>query len=119
MPGVLAAVVALSVAFGGIMASDTLFAGMLTNLLHLPMQVYQQHSMGQFINRYSSDIAEIDYVMPYSVRSMANIILQLLSVVIIIVYAAPIFGFIAPVLAILYYAIEVCVCVYIYISGLG
>lgn len=105
--GALAAVSAFAVAFGGILASDRLFLGLLKGLLRYPMQIYQEHSMGQFINRYSSDLAEIDYVVPFTIRSMINVVLQLIVTVVLIMYAVPAFGIIIPVLAILYVFIQV------------
>ncbi|XP_062573234.1 multidrug resistance-associated protein 1-like [Saccostrea cucullata] len=106
MTGSLAAVAAFSMALGGILASDRLFLGLLKHLLNCPMQIFQEHSMGQFINRYSSDIAEIDFIVPFTIRSMVNILLQLASVLGLILYAVPAFGIIIPILVILYYVLQ-------------
>ena len=98
---------ALGTAIGGVVASRSLFSGLLANLLRRPLSFYTVTPMGQVLNRCSEDIAELDYVIPFTLRSVMNCLLQLIGTVGMIVYTTPLAAVPLPVLAVGYFMIQV------------
>ena len=53
------------------------------------MTFYETTPMGAVMNRYSEDVAEIDFVVPFTVRSMVNSVLKALGDFGVIIVTTP------------------------------
>ena len=105
--GLLEAFSAFVVATCGIKASRELFVKLYTNIIRVPMRFYDKTPRGRILNRLSEDIMEIDMVMPFSVRSMVNVILVMGGTLGVIIAFFHLFVIVIPPLAIMYYFIQV------------
>lgn len=94
-------------AMAGVKAAGSCFASLLDALMHWPMTQYDCTPMGQIINRYSQDVAEVDSVVPFSVRSVINCVLAAVGTFSIIVSITPLAACTLPFLAAGYFCIQV------------
>ncbi|XP_055876896.1 multidrug resistance-associated protein 1-like isoform X2 [Biomphalaria glabrata] len=104
--GVLISACSFLTALGGLVASRRLFAQFLNHLLRNKLSFFEQTSQGTILNRCSDDIADLDYAIHFSVRSMLMVILSSLGTAFVIIYSTPwalaLFPFIVPV----YWAVQ-------------
>ena len=101
------AVSAFIMAYGGIVASRHLFMAMTKSVLRFSMGFFDSTPTGRLLNRFSEDVADIDYVMPFTVRSMINTILQTFLTLGIVIYNLPLSASPVPFLGIFYYFVQV------------
>jgi len=78
LSGLVESVGAYCMAKSGIKASRVIFLLLISNVLRLPMSFHDTTPRGRLLNRISDDMADIDYVVPFTLRSMLNVILQAL-----------------------------------------
>lgn len=71
------------------------------------MSFFDTHPKGRVLNRASEDIAEIDYVVPFTFRSMINLILKMIATFGVIIGSLPLFVTVVPPLAVVYYFVQV------------
>lgn len=107
-PGLVTTASAFLMAYGGVVASQVIYAKFLNCIVKSPMQFYEQTPMGRLLNRFSEDIAEVDYAIHFSVRSLMNLVLQCTIILGVIISTTPTFTIIIPPLAIIYIYIQVC-----------
>ena len=107
LSGMLDILAALVVALGGITASTSLYATLVQALLRAPLLFYERTPLGRVLNRVSADVAVVDFVMPFTLRSMVNCSVGLLACVGVIASTTPLFLATLPPLAVLYYFIQV------------
>ena len=105
---------AFIVAAGGIVASTVWHARLVARLLQAPLLFHQVTPLGRIINRLSVDLLDVDYVLPFTVRSMLNATLQLVAIVTVIGATTPMVMATLPILAVVYYFIQVLAHVQIY-----
>lgn len=103
----LEAVSAFLMAICGIKASRKFYLVILNSLLHQPISFHESNPSGRVLNRLSDDMAEIDYVIPFTVRSMINVILQALASFGIIMATLHLFAIVVPPLGIIYFFVQV------------
>ena len=96
-----------SLAVGGILASKTLHNKMLANILRSPMSFFDTTPLGRILNRFSKDIYLIDEIVPRSIRMFIWTFLSVLSTIIVIVIATPIFAVVIVPLGIFYLLVQV------------
>lgn len=96
-----------SLAMASIFASRTLHNRMLANILRSPMSFFDTTPLGRILNRFSKDIYLIDEVVPRSMRMFIWTLLNVLSTIIVIVIATPIFAVVIVPLGILYFLVQV------------
>lgn len=101
---------ALGTAIGGVVASRVLFNNLITAFLHAPMAFFDTNPIGRLLNRCSEDIVELDYVMPFTVRSMVNCVLLIAGTLGVTVYTTHLVAAIIPLPAVGYWAIQVGCC---------
>ena len=99
-----------SLAIGGILASKSLHNRMLANIMRSPMSFFDTTPLGRILNRFSKDIYLIDEVVPRSIRMFIWTFLGVLSTIIVIVIATPIFAVVIVPLGIFYFLVQVRVC---------
>lgn len=71
------------------------------------MSFHHSNPAGRVLNRLSEDVAEIDYVVPFTLRSMINVTLQALASFGIIVATLHLFLIALLPLGIMYYFLQV------------
>ena len=98
---------AFVMAIGGVIASRKFYNHLVHNLLRSPMSFYDQTPMGRIMNRYTADILELDLVVPFTLRSMLNTILQTVSNLGVVIYSTPYFSAVIPVFGIFYFFVQV------------
>ena len=81
---------------------------MLANIMRSPMSFFDTTPLGRILNRFSKDIYLIDEVVPRSIRSFIWTFLSVLSTIIVIVIATPIFAVVIVPLGIFYFLVQVC-----------
>ena len=91
----------------GIKASRVFFYRFFTNIMHQPMSFFDTVPKGRVLNRTSEDIAQVDYVVPFTFRSMINLILKTFSIFGVIVGTVPLFVTVIPPCAVIYYFVQV------------
>lgn len=107
LSGVLESIAAYFMAVSGIRASRVIFLLLISNIFRLPLSYFDRTPQGRVLNILSQDMADIDYVLPFSMRSMLNVILQALASFGIIVANLHLFVVVLLPLGIAYYFIQV------------
>lgn len=92
----------------GVRASLTLHRDLFQSVLRAPLSKFQSTPIGRFISRFSDDIADIDFVMPFTYRSVVNSIIGLILTIAIVGATLPWNLLVAAVLAVPYVFIQVC-----------
>ena len=105
--GALDMISAFTMAFGGIYASAILHLDLLNNILHGPLIFFEQTPMGRILNRFTNDMATIDFVMPFTIRSIINCVLQMTGTLCVIGATTPMCLASVPPLVLLYYIVQV------------
>ena len=96
-----------ALAVAAIFASQRLHDNMLKNIMRSPMSFYDTTPLGRILNRFSKDIYTIDEVIPRSMWSFIFTLLSVISTIIVIVIATPVFAIVIIPLAIFYAIVQV------------
>lgn len=88
-------------------ASLSLHSAMLLAVLRAPLAFFDTTPIGRIMNRFSRDIDTVDSVLPEIFESWITSAFNVLSTVIILCYATPIFIAIAVPLGVLYFFAQV------------
>lgn len=107
LTGLLVMLSAYVMAIGGVIASRKFYRRLLFVLIRSPMSFFDQTPMGRIMNRYTADIIEIDLVVPFTMRSMLNVILQTFSNLGVVIYTTPLFATVLPFFGVVYFIIQV------------
>jgi ABC-type multidrug transport system fused ATPase/permease subunit len=105
--GLLVMICAYSTAVAGVMVSQVFFSKLLLSLLRAPLSLFETTLTGRILNHCSDDITELDLVMPFTLRSMINCVLDLVGKIAVIGYSTPIALAFSLVPAAGYWAIQV------------
>ncbi|KAK7506164.1 hypothetical protein BaRGS_00002276, partial [Batillaria attramentaria] len=106
LQGVLVMACAWGTAVAGVVASRLFFFRLIQALLHCPMWFHEVTPVGRLMNRCCDDVAEIDYVVPFTLRSMANCVLLTIGTLAVIIYTTPLAACPLPFLATGYVLIQ-------------
>ena len=98
---------AFTMACAGARASLVLYARLVAQLFHYPLGFHETQPRGRTLNLLSADTDEVDLVMPFTIRSMINLVLQTALYVGVIVFATPVFVCTLPLLSLMYFVIQV------------
>ena len=96
-----------ALAIGAIFASRILHNKMLVSILRSPMSFFDTTPLGRVLNRFSKDIYTIDETIPRSLRGFLMTFFTVISTVIVIAIATPIFLVVILPLGTLYLLIQV------------
>ena len=103
---------AFALAVGGILASRKLHDSMMNSIMHSPMSFFDTTPLGRILNRFSKDVYTIDETIPRSLRGFIMTAFSVISTLIVILIATPIFVVVIFPLAFLYAFIQVCIYTY-------
>lgn len=95
-----------TMATAAIFASTLLHNEMLDSILRSPMSFFDTTPLGRVLNRFSKDIYTIDETIPSSLRTFLMTLFGVVSTIIVIVIATPIFLAVIVPLAVLYVLIQ-------------
>ncbi|XP_070415544.1 ATP-binding cassette sub-family C member 2 isoform X1 [Equus przewalskii] len=93
--------------YGTTHASNILHKQLLNNILRAPMSFFDTTPIGRIVNRFAGDISTVDDTLPMSLRSWILCFLGIISVLVMICMATPIFVVIIIPLGIVYVAVQI------------
>lgn len=105
--GLLDTVSALINAYAGIRASLVIHERLISRCLCCPLHVYTTTPAGRFINRFSNDMATVDFVLPFTYRSIINSVTNLVLTIAIIAAHMPSFLLVILILAPIFIGVQV------------
>ena len=98
---------AFALAVGGIFASKKLHDAMMKSVMRSPMSFFDTTPLGRILNRFSKDVYTIDETIPRSLRLFIITISSVISTIIVILIATPIFVVVIVPLGFLYAFVQV------------
>ncbi|KAF9285150.1 hypothetical protein BGZ88_009647 [Linnemannia elongata] len=87
-------------------ASVILHENVLARVLRLPMAFFDVTPQGRILNRFSSDIGDIDEVVPESFICLLTCLFNFVGTLMILTFATPAFVFVLPVIGLIYMIIQ-------------
>ncbi|XP_058399729.1 ATP-binding cassette sub-family C member 2 [Diceros bicornis minor] len=93
--------------YGSAHASNILHRQLLNNILRAPMNFFDTTPIGRIVNRFAGDISTVDDTIPTSLRSWILCFLGIISVLVMICMATPIFVVIIIPLGIIYVCVQI------------
>ncbi|XP_058154485.1 ATP-binding cassette sub-family C member 2 isoform X2 [Dasypus novemcinctus] len=105
--GVFVLLANLCCAHGTIHAANILHRKLLNNVLRAPMSFFDTTPSGRIVNRFSGDISTVDDILPGSLRSWLLCFLGIISTLIMICMATPVFILVVIPLAIIYVLVQI------------
>ncbi|EGT43916.1 hypothetical protein CAEBREN_28994 [Caenorhabditis brenneri] len=94
-------------ALGMVRASRLLHGGLLKNTMRSPMAFFDVTPLGRILNRFGKDIEAVDQTLPHSSRAMVMTIFNVISTVVVIIWATPYAGFAFIFLGFIYFIVLV------------
>ncbi|KAI1319685.1 Multidrug resistance-associated protein 1 [Mortierella claussenii] len=94
-------------ALAGIRATRILHSNLLENVMRLPMSFFDTTPVGRIVNRFSSDVDNVDELVPLSISDVYFFLTSVMGTLIIISMSVPIFLAIIPFLTVLYIIFQV------------
>ncbi|XP_048194448.1 ATP-binding cassette sub-family C member 2 [Perognathus longimembris pacificus] len=88
-------------------ASKTLHGQLLSNVLRAPMSFFDTTPTGRIVNRFAGDISTVDDTLPQNMRSWTLCFLGIISTLVMICMATPVFAIIIIPLGIIYVSVQV------------
>lgn len=93
-------------ALGALTASKKLHNNLLSKVLQLPMSFFDTTPLGRILNRFSKDVDMVDMILSSSVQLWIQLLFNVISAIVVISVATPIFTAILVPLGIFYYLIQ-------------
>ncbi|KAF9132037.1 hypothetical protein BGW39_000895 [Mortierella sp. 14UC] len=87
-------------------ASVILHENVLARVLRLPMAFFDVTPQGRILNRFSSDISDIDEMVPESFITLLTCISNFIGTLMILTFATPAFVFILPLVGLVYIILQ-------------
>lgn len=92
----------------GMKAAKTIHERLFSHLMKCPLSVFESLPKGRMMNRLTNDMATVDFVLPFTYRSMVNCVLSLVITIAVISAGMPWFLLVVLVAAVPYTVIQVC-----------
>lgn len=99
-------------ALGGVMATRLIHKRLLVNFLRLPMSFFDTTPSRQILSLFSGDIYTIDKTIPHSIHAFIAAFFAVLSTIVVISYATPLFMVVILPLLVFYLFIQVIIQLY-------
>uniref|UniRef100_A0A1I7UPW2 ABC-type glutathione-S-conjugate transporter n=1 Tax=Caenorhabditis tropicalis TaxID=1561998 RepID=A0A1I7UPW2_9PELO len=96
-------VASIILALGMVRASRILHAGLLGNIMRSPMAFFDVTPIGRILNRLGKDIEAVDRTLPDVIRHMVMTIFNVVSTLVVIVWATPWAGLAFAILSVIYF----------------
>ncbi|XP_060027480.1 ATP-binding cassette sub-family C member 2 isoform X2 [Erinaceus europaeus] len=93
--------------YGSKHASSILHKQLLNNIMQAPMSFYDTTPIGRIVNRFAGDISTVDDTLPMSLRNWTTCFLGIISTLVMICLATPVFVVIIVPLAAIYVFIQI------------
>nr|XP_003409027.1 canalicular multispecific organic anion transporter 1 [Loxodonta africana] len=93
-------------AYSSIHAANILHKQLLNNILRAPMSFFDTTPIGRIVNRFAGDISTVDETIPYTFRSWIMQFLVIISTLVMICMATPVFIVIMIPLTIIYVFVQ-------------
>ncbi|KAF9920431.1 hypothetical protein FBU30_009761 [Linnemannia zychae] len=87
-------------------ASVILHESVLARVFRLPMAFFDVTPQGRILNRFSSDIGDIDEMVPESFISLLTCLTNFIGTLLILAFATPAFVFVLPAMALFYMLLQ-------------
>ncbi|XP_045882134.1 ATP-binding cassette sub-family C member 2 [Meles meles] len=94
-------------AYGSTHASNILHRQLLSSILRAPMSFFDTTPTGRIMNRFAGDISTVDDTLPLSLRSWILCFLGIISTLVMICTATPVFVIIIIPLGIIYVSVQI------------
>uniref|UniRef100_A0A452VCZ7 ABC-type glutathione-S-conjugate transporter n=1 Tax=Ursus maritimus TaxID=29073 RepID=A0A452VCZ7_URSMA len=94
-------------AHGSTYASGILHRQLLSNILQAPMSFFDTTPTGRIVNRFAGDISTVDDTLPLSLRSWILCFLGIISTLVMICTATPVFVVVIIPLGIIYVSVQI------------
>lgn len=94
-------------AYGFTHAANILHKQLLSNILRAPMSFFDTTPIGRIVNRFAGDISTVDDTLPTSLRSWILCFLGIVSILIMICTATPVFIIVIIPLGIIYVSVQI------------
>ncbi|XP_038183156.1 ATP-binding cassette sub-family C member 2 [Arvicola amphibius] len=88
-------------------SSKILHKQLLTNILRAPMSFFDTTPTGRIVNRFAGDISTVDDMLPQTLRSWVMCLFGIISTLVMICMATPIFAVVIIPLGIIYVSVQV------------
>ncbi|NXL81933.1 MRP2 protein, partial [Leptocoma aspasia] len=88
---------------GAMRASRVMHQQLLSNILRAPMSFFDTTPTGRIINRFAKDIFTVDETIPMSFRTWISCFMGIISTLVVICLATPLFAVVIVPLSIIYY----------------
>ncbi|XP_041517852.1 ATP-binding cassette sub-family C member 2 [Microtus oregoni] len=88
-------------------SSKTLHKQLLINILRAPMSFFDTTPTGRIVNRFAGDISTVDDLLPQTLRSWVMCLFGIISTLVMICMATPIFAVVIIPLGIIYVSVQV------------
>ncbi|NXD49031.1 MRP2 protein, partial [Corvus moneduloides] len=88
---------------GAMRASRVMHQQLLSNILRVPMSLFDTTPTGRIVNRFAKDIFTVDETIPMSFRTWLSCFMAIISTLIMICLATPFFAVVIVPLSVFYY----------------
>ncbi|XP_053524633.1 ATP-binding cassette sub-family C member 2-like, partial [Artibeus jamaicensis] len=92
--------------YGFTHASNLLHKQLLNNILRAPMSFFDTTPIGRIVNRFAGDISTLDDTLPMSLRNWILYFLEIISTLVMICMATPVFVILIIPLAVIYLSVQ-------------
>ncbi|UYV79408.1 ABCC3 [Cordylochernes scorpioides] len=105
--GIFISLASFILAYSTLEAAQNLHKGLLHNILRSPMAFFDATPLGRILNRFSKDIDTVDVIIPMTIRTWFQCLMQVVGSLFVIAYSTPWFLLTIPPIGIIYYFIQV------------
>jgi ABC-type multidrug transport system fused ATPase/permease subunit len=93
---------------GAAKASSLVHEGLLSGVVKSPMSFFDTHPTGRLVNRFSSDLGNVDTLLPFQLAGFCNNFSRIVLTFLAICYVVPIFIAALVPLLLFYFVVQKC-----------